>query len=115
MQVLIKPEYFDPRIRTEASIAAVIPVAPEPDVPVIDQILALNRTAPSLNPLRGRANKENSPYKLEDGILTYEGRLVMLVREEETLVAELLCKIHKQASVAHPGKKKTITLVKARY
>jgi hypothetical protein len=115
MQVLIKPKCLDPRIRTEASIAAVIPVAPEPDIPVIDRILALNRMAPSLDPLRGQANKENSPYKLEDGILTYEGRLVMPVREEETLVTELFCEIYKQASVAHPGEKKIIALVKACY
>jgi hypothetical protein len=39
----------------------------------------------------------------------------MPVQEEETLVAELLREIHKQASVAHPGEKKIIALVKARY
>jgi hypothetical protein len=42
MQVFIKSEYLDFQIWTEASIAAVIPVAPEPDVPVINRILALN-------------------------------------------------------------------------
>jgi hypothetical protein len=115
MQVLIKSECLDPQIRTEASIAAVIPVAPEPNVPVIDRILALNRTAPSLDPLRGRANNEDSPYKLEDGILTYNRRLVVPVREEESLVAGLLREIHEQASIAYPGEKKTIALVKACY
>jgi hypothetical protein len=39
----------------------------------------------------------------------------MPVREEETLVVKLLCKIHKQASIAYPGKKKIIALVKAYY
>jgi hypothetical protein len=47
--------------------------------------------------------------------LTYKGQLVILVQEKETLVAELLRKIHKQASVAYPGEKKIITLVKACY
>jgi hypothetical protein len=47
--------------------------------------------------------------------LTYDGRLMMLVWEEETLVTELLCEIYEQASIAYPGKKKTITLVKACY
>jgi hypothetical protein len=95
MQVLIKSECLDPRIRNEASIAAVIPMISKPDVSVINRILALNWTAPFLDPLRERANKENSPYKLEDGILTYEGRLVMPIREEGTLVAKLLCEIYK--------------------
>jgi hypothetical protein len=39
----------------------------------------------------------------------------MPVWEEGTLVAELLREIHKQASVAHPSEKKTITLIKTRY
>jgi hypothetical protein len=115
MQVLIKPECLDSQIRTEASIAMVIPVIPKPDVPIINRILALNRTAPSLNPLRERANKENSLYKLEDGILIYKRWLVMLVQEEGILVAKLLREIHKQASVAYPGEKKIIALVKACY
>jgi hypothetical protein len=93
----------------------VIPVISEPDIPIINRILALNRTAPSLDPLYERANKENSLYKLEDGILTYDEQLIMLVREEETLVAELLYKIYKQAFVAYPSEKKTIALIKACY
>jgi hypothetical protein len=102
MQVLIKPKCLNSRIWIKASIAAVISVAsepntsvaPEPDIPVIDRILVLNRMAPSLDPLRERANKENSLYKLEDGILTYKRRLVMLVWEEGILVAELLYEIY---------------------
>jgi hypothetical protein len=94
MQVLIKPKCFNLQIRTKASITALNPVTPESNIPVIDRILTLNQIALSLNPLRRQANKENSLYKLENGILTYDGRLVMLVREEEILVAELLYKIH---------------------
>jgi hypothetical protein len=115
MQVLIKPECLDSQIRTEASIATVIPVISKPDISVINRILALNQTASFLDPLHERANKENSPYKLEDGILTYKRQLVMLIREEETLVAELLQEIHEQASIAYLSKKKTIALVKACY
>jgi hypothetical protein len=116
MQVLIKPEYLDPQIRAEASITVITPV--EPDVlknPLTERILALNRTALSLASLRDWASKEGSPYELKNEILTYNGRLVLPVREEESLVAELLREIHEQASVAHPGEKKTIALVKARY
>jgi hypothetical protein len=79
MQVLIKPEYLDFQIRTKASIAALNSITPEPNIPIINRILTLNRIAPFLDPLRERANKENSLYKLEDGILTYDGRLMMLV------------------------------------
>jgi hypothetical protein len=39
----------------------------------------------------------------------------MPVREEGTLIVELLQEIHKQASIAYLSEKKTIALVKARY
>jgi hypothetical protein len=40
---------------------------------------------------------------------------VVPVREKELLVAGLLWEIHEQASIAYPGEKKTIALVKAYY
>ena len=47
---------------------------------LIDRILQLNREAPSLQALRAQAEREeeDQDFTLEDGLLLYCGRLVIL-------------------------------------
>lgn len=107
-QALLKPENVDPQIRAE--LAPVEPVAS-----VADEVANLNRTATSLERFRAEADKEDSPWTVEDGLLLHDGRLVVPIDEDETLRARLLKEIHDQPSMAHPGQRKLLQLVRARF
>jgi len=108
VQTLLKPENLDPRIRAELA-----PV--DPTISILDEVTNLNRTAASLESLRADANKEDSPYTVENGLLLYDGRLVVPIEEDDTLRARLLKEIHDQPSMAHPGQRKLLHLVRSRF
>src|ERR1700738_4120746 len=76
-----------------------------------DNLLQSNRTSESLKDLRERTlitavtKDPVGQWKLKDGLLTYQGRLV--VAEDNNLRTQLIKEAHSQASTAHPGKNKT--------
>ena len=49
-------------------------------ITLIDRIIQANREAPSLSTLRAQAKRmtEDQDFVLEDGLLLYDGRLVVL-------------------------------------
>lgn len=81
----------------------------------IDKILRLNRDHPSLEHLRILArNKSDDNFKLHDGLLIYKkDRLV--VPDVDNVRTALVKEVHDQPSTAHPGAKKTLQLLSARY
>jgi len=52
-------------------------------------------------------------YTLEDGLLLYQGRVVVADVDHER--TKLIKEAHSQLSTAYPGNTKTITLLAARY
>ena len=83
-------------------------------IELIDQLLQSNREAPSLQALRIQVQDqdEDSEFTLEDGLLLYGGRLVVL---EARLCIELIWEAHNQISLAHPRWDKTYQLLRPRY
>jgi transposase InsO family protein len=61
---------------------------------------------------KAQSNPEG-PWTIDNGLLLFNGRLV--VPDQDDIYARLLDEIHRQASIAHPGKKKTKELVRSRY
>ena len=61
--------------------------------PVVQRVLAANRISEALQEWRTQAAEGNRKWKLKDGLLLYEGRLVVL--EDGDLRARLLDKIHR--------------------
>jgi transposase InsO family protein len=91
------------------------PQTPTPvdELHIIDRVLHQNRTSPLLAEERDKALEENSPWMLKDGLLLYEGRVV--VPDVDDLQVRLVDEVHCQPSTAHPGKTKTELLIRARY
>jgi hypothetical protein len=86
------------------------------DVPdtLTDRILKANREVDSLEALRTQAQEpDEEDYVLEDGLLLYQGRLV--VPGDELLQTALIKEAHDQISSAHPGRNKTYRLLRSRY
>jgi Integrase zinc binding domain len=81
----------------------------------VDKIQAANRSSQSLTKYREEAAKNpESPWKCDDGLLTYQDRLVVS-DDDSNLRVRLLDEIHKQPSTAHPGRNKARRLVQGRY
>jgi len=80
------------------------------DLQFMDKLLWENR---GLESYREKAKSENEDWAIEDGLILYKGRL--LVPENDDLKVRLVDEAHKQPSTAHPGKAKTMDLIKARY
>ena len=78
-------------------------------VSLIDRIIAANRTATSLKALQVQARASNADLKLENGLLLYQGRLI--VPDTNNLHTDLIREAHEQVSTAHPGRTKTIRLL----
>jgi Integrase zinc binding domain/Integrase core domain len=127
LQILLKPEAIDEQIQQERLRAEPISIAPiepepisvapiDPELQIVDQVLQANRTSSSLDEYRkeAEAGKEGSPWTLEDGLLSYHGKLEV-PGDDPVLRTRLLDDIHRQASTAHPGRSKTRQLVSARY
>ena len=83
-------------------------------VTLIDDILRHNREHSSLDTLRRQAqSKAPKKYTLEDGLLLYQGRVVVPDIDHER--TKLIQEAHGQISSAHPGEQKTYKLLKPRY
>jgi len=124
-KAFLSQDQVDPRVLQELGIDVLAPISDEdeddepefdetPDL--IDRIHAGNRNAPSLEALRKQvlvspAHEEN--FTLEDGLLLYNGRLVM--PNSPRLRTDLIREAHAQVSTAHPGRDKTYKLLRSRY
>jgi transposase InsO family protein len=80
---------------------------------LIDDLLQANRSSLSLQNLRERATAGSESYRLEEGNLLYQERLV--VPDEGYLRTRLIREAHDQVSMAHPGQRKTYKLLSDRY
>lgn len=80
---------------------------------IIDRLLQANRTTPSLEALRTQARDRPEKFTLENGLLLYQGRLV--VPDTGPLRAHLIREVHDQPSTAHPGRDKTVKLLSEHY
>jgi len=68
---------------------------------LIDCILIANRTAESLKALRDQAMEGNPDLEMEDGLLLYQERLIVL--DVDNLRMELIREAYCQVSIAHPS------------
>ncbi len=82
-------------------------------IQLTDRALSLNKQDPSLEPLRERARAANKNLYIEEGLLLYNRRLV--VPDTENLRTELVKKAYNQPSVAYPGVRKTLAVLKPCY
>jgi hypothetical protein len=75
-----------------------------------DRLLLANREAPSLGVLHAQADSSEGDFILEDGLLLYNDRLVVLLGDEN-LTTELIKEAYMQVSTAYPGRDKTYHLL----
>ena len=68
---------------------------------LIDRILTANRMAKSLKALRDQALKGDPNLEMEEGLLLYQERLIVL--DIDNLQTELIRKAHCQVLTAHPS------------
>lgn len=143
MQTLLKPEMLSTEVKKDLNIAADVAAVetdetdstsnrtpsvrlesgnpsdsanpdqePQPS-DILETIRKANKTSPSLDELRRQADDPNNAYSLRDGFLFWDDRLV--VADENQLRVKLLDHIHRQPAVGHPGRKRTLQLVRDRY
>ncbi len=121
-QILLTADKLDPRIvqeLEEISVAVLSPVETTATksfldtVTVVDRVLRANRNEPSLEALRNQAAKSDRYLTLYEGILLYQGKVV--VPDVDCLRTHLIREVHDQISTAHPGRDKTYKLLKDRY
>ncbi len=111
---LLRPDQIDPRVLQEyTELASLEEDELEESLGLIDRILRANRESESLEALRVQAENGDDQLQLQDGLLTYEDRL--LVPDSEGLRADLIREAHAQVSSAHSGQHKTYLLLQLRY
>lgn len=105
--------------RGSSGVSLVIPpekdkmLAPIMDeLAIMDRLLQANRNSGLLDEQRESAKGE-CDYTMSDGLLLAKGRLV--VPDEGDLRVTLIREVHEQKSTAHPGRKKTLRLLRDRY
>ena len=118
-RALLQPEQLDTRIleelegNEEPQEIATLEDLVEP-LDLVDRLLTANRIAESLGTLRKQAqNGERKDLVLEDGLLLYQGRLI--VPDIDQLRTKLIKEAHEPTSTAHPGHRKTTRLLTNRY
>jgi transposase InsO family protein len=94
---------------------ATLEQATQPEsIAIVDKILQANRTSPGLGELRDKAGEDGEgTYSLQDGLLLASGRLV--VPDQDNLRMLIVREIHDQKATAHPGRKKTLQMLRSRY
>jgi hypothetical protein len=80
-------------------------------IDLIDEILRTNRTATDLARACKLGQNSKGGYMLDNGLLKYQGRLVVLESVRTDLITASYC----SPATAYPGKSKTRELVKTRY
>ena len=113
-KALLPPENLDPLVREDLGIKQLVATSESYEsLGVIDRILHANRTADSLTNLRRDAEKGLRKLSLQDGLLLVKGKLI--VPDVDTLRTDLIREAHGQVSTAHPGRNKTVLLLRSRY
>ncbi len=72
---------------------------------ITNQILWHNRHTPSLQALRADAQEGRGKLTIEDGLLLYSSRLIVL--DINGLCTDLIWEAHNQVFTGHPGQDKT--------
>jgi hypothetical protein len=80
----------------------------------MDRLLKANREALLLNALHAQAESSEGDFTLEEGLLLYNNRLVVLLGDEN-LTTKLIKEAHAQVSTAHPSRDKTYYLLQPYY
>ena len=80
---------------------------------LINELLQINRTAPSLQEYRKKAKNIISLQSLKNGLLKHQKRLVVV--KEQNLQTQLITKVYTQVSTAYPKKNKTYKIISNRY
>jgi len=94
-QALLQLEHLDFWIRAELntdSLDAEICPINSIELDLIDKLLQVNRTAPSLQEYREKVKNVSSPWSLESRLLKHRERLV--VAEEQNLRTWLIAEVH---------------------
>jgi hypothetical protein len=113
-KALLPLENLDPMVREDLGIKQLVATADSYEsLGVIDRVLNANRTADSLANLRRDAEKGLRKLSLQDGLLLVKGKLI--VPDVDTLRTDLIREAHSQVSTAHPGRNKTVLLLRSRY
>jgi transposase InsO family protein len=85
-----------------------------PALGIVDQVLAANRAAPSLQALRRKAASETpGDFVLSRELLLYKERL--LVPDIDNIRTLLIREVHDQVSTAHPSANKTFRMLAKQY
>jgi hypothetical protein len=115
---MLPAENLSPRIQEELAKDYIViapveqPLTAEPLL-LTDRILRANRDSPSLQELREQASKESGVYLLKDGLLLANG--CVIIPDQDDLRTLIIKEAHTQKATAHPGRKKTIRILRDRY
>lgn len=117
-QIMLPAENLSSRVQKELlkSVTTVAPVIQDDPASLLltDRILQANRTSPTLQEMRDRAaTAEDDIYTLLDGLLLVKGCVV--VPDQDDLRMLIIREAHDQKATAHPGRKKTIRVLRNRY
>ncbi len=83
---------------------------------LVNRLLIANYMTDSLQALRAQAERGEGGFALTDGLLLYNGRLVVPTDyTDETLITDLIREAHDQISLAHPGQAKTARILGQKY
>jgi hypothetical protein len=117
MQTLLKPEMLSEEVKKDLDTTAVavvnVEASPNEDTDILESVREVNKASPLLNEFREQTNKPDSSYSLRDSYLFFEDRLV--VPDEDRLHVKLIDHIHRQSAVGHPGRNRTLKLVRDRF
>jgi hypothetical protein len=117
-RAFLSQDQIDPQVLQDLGIDVELsPILEEhtfdESVALLNRILWENRESSSLQALRLQAQGGDPDFGLEDGLLLYNGRLV--VPQSGHIQTELIQEAHNQVSTAHPGRDKTYQLLRPRY
>jgi transposase InsO family protein len=114
-QTLLGPGRLDPQVVAEllGTPPPIMNNIEAMEMNLIDDLLRANRISPSLEGYRDKARNSVEPWSLEDGLLKYQSRLVVV--KEQNLHTRLIMEAHAQLSTAHPGRNKTYRIIADRY
>ncbi|EED12556.1 retrovirus polyprotein, putative [Talaromyces stipitatus ATCC 10500] len=109
-QTLLPREVLDSEIVQELGIPGI--AAMDASVDIISRVILTNRDAAASDVYQTLVEKHKD-WSISDGRLLYQDRLY--VPDSGDLRARLLDEVHRQPSIAHPGKNKMKELVKERF
>lgn len=84
-----------------------------PAQPLVERLRNANQNAPELHEQRALAEAGSDNWKMEQGLLLFNGRLV--VPTDNSLKVELLREAHDKPASGHPGERRTWDLLRQRY